>query len=180
MNLFTIIAQSEKACTVMNLLILFQNHARYYDFVEFPGVLSCVDGSHIRIKAPSVDEPAYVNRKGYHSINAMFVCNPNKSVSYVSARWPGSSHENTILISSSLWDKFLSEEMNGKGVLLGDSGYAQSDHVMTPLLAPEGLYHDRYHRKHKCTRVCVEQSIWVLISRCRCLHTSTEWLLGRT
>ena len=43
MNIFTVIAQSKKACTVINLFILFQNHAGYYDFAEFPGELGCVD-----------------------------------------------------------------------------------------------------------------------------------------
>ena len=34
----------------------------------------CIDGTHIRIQAPSEDEKSYVNRKKYHSINVMAVC----------------------------------------------------------------------------------------------------------
>ncbi|CAG2228515.1 PRMT6 [Mytilus edulis] len=40
----------------------------------FPGVIGCIDGTHVKIQAPSEDEPAYVNRKGWHSINVQGVC----------------------------------------------------------------------------------------------------------
>ena len=40
----------------------------------FPKVLGCIDGSHIPIIAPSINEPLYVNRKGYHSINVQAIC----------------------------------------------------------------------------------------------------------
>lgn len=41
----------------------------------FPCAIGCIDGTHVRIKAPSQNEPDYVNRKGYHSINVQAVCN---------------------------------------------------------------------------------------------------------
>lgn len=34
-------------------------------------MLGCVDGTFIRIQTPSENEPDYVNRKGYHSLNVM-------------------------------------------------------------------------------------------------------------
>lgn len=40
----------------------------------FPGVIGCVDGTHIRIQAPHNNENGYVNRKGYHSINVQGIC----------------------------------------------------------------------------------------------------------
>lgn len=33
------------------------------------GVVGAIDGTHIRISRPHVNEEVYVNRKGYHSIN---------------------------------------------------------------------------------------------------------------
>ncbi len=39
----------------------------------FPGVVGVIDGTHVRIIAPSEDEDAYVNRKRYHSINVQVV-----------------------------------------------------------------------------------------------------------
>lgn len=38
------------------------------------GVVGAIDGTHIRISRPYVDEEVYVNRKGYHSTNVQ-VCN---------------------------------------------------------------------------------------------------------
>ena len=40
----------------------------------FPGVIGCVDGTHIRLQCPSQNEADYVNRKGYHSINVQAIC----------------------------------------------------------------------------------------------------------
>ena len=42
---------------------------------DFPGAISCIDGTHVRIKAPSQNEPDFVNRKGFHSVNVQAICN---------------------------------------------------------------------------------------------------------
>ena len=47
----------------------------FYKLGGFPNVVGCIDGTHIRIQAPAEDEKSYVNRKNYHSINVMAVCN---------------------------------------------------------------------------------------------------------
>jgi hypothetical protein len=41
---------------------------------NIPGVIGCVDGTHVRITAPNVDEPSFVNRKGFHSLNVQATC----------------------------------------------------------------------------------------------------------
>lgn len=39
-----------------------------------PGVIGCVDGTHVKIMAPSEDvRHLYYNRKGYYSLNVMLV-----------------------------------------------------------------------------------------------------------
>jgi len=40
----------------------------------FPCAIGCIDGTHVRITAPRENEPDYVNRKGYHSINIQAIC----------------------------------------------------------------------------------------------------------
>lgn len=35
---------------------------------KFPKVIGAVDGTHIKITAPKLHPEAYINRKGYHSI----------------------------------------------------------------------------------------------------------------
>lgn len=46
----------------------------FFERANFPNVLGCIDGTHVPIKGPGEDENAFVNRKGYHSINVQAVC----------------------------------------------------------------------------------------------------------
>lgn len=45
----------------------------FYDRTGFPGVIGCVDGTHIKIVAPSNDQHLYFNQNEYFSLNAMIV-----------------------------------------------------------------------------------------------------------
>ena len=38
----------------------------FYEVAGFPGVIGCIDGTHIPIIAPSEDEYMYINRKQFH------------------------------------------------------------------------------------------------------------------
>lgn len=53
------------------------NETKKHFFRKFkiPGVVGCIDGTHIPILRPTQDEHMYFNRKGFHSINAMIVSN---------------------------------------------------------------------------------------------------------
>ena len=42
--------------------------AEEFDGIGFPGVIGCIDGTHIKIDTPSEDPESYLNRKKYHSI----------------------------------------------------------------------------------------------------------------
>ena len=48
--------------------------AGMHDIAGFPCVIGCIDGTHIRLQAPSQNEPNYVNRKNFHSINVQVIC----------------------------------------------------------------------------------------------------------
>ncbi|CAG2192390.1 HARBI1 [Mytilus edulis] len=52
------------------------NKRAFYEKAGFPNVIGCIDGTHVHIQAPTEDEPAYVNRKGFHSINVQVICDP--------------------------------------------------------------------------------------------------------
>ncbi len=46
----------------------------FYKVADLPGIFGAIDGTHVKIQAPSGDqEPHYINRKGYHS-NLQTVC----------------------------------------------------------------------------------------------------------
>ena len=49
----------------------------FYDKGGFPGVIGCVNGTHMRIQAPSTNENDFVNQKGFNSINVQAVCKRN-------------------------------------------------------------------------------------------------------
>ena len=48
-----------------------------YKIAQFPGIVGCVDGSHIPIITPKENEFVYVNRKNFHSANVQAVCDAN-------------------------------------------------------------------------------------------------------
>ena len=45
----------------------------FFEKGGFPGVIGCIDGTHIRIQGPRVLESDFVNGKGFHSINVQVI-----------------------------------------------------------------------------------------------------------
>jgi hypothetical protein len=45
----------------------------FYDKFNFPGVVGCVDGTHVYLLKPTESEHSYLNRKSRHSLNVMIV-----------------------------------------------------------------------------------------------------------
>lgn len=43
----------------------------FYTKAAMPRVIGCIDGSHIPIRRPTGDDLPFLNRKRYHSLNAM-------------------------------------------------------------------------------------------------------------
>lgn len=41
---------------------------KFKETSRFPNVIGAIDGTHIRIEAPTQNAADYINRKGYHSI----------------------------------------------------------------------------------------------------------------
>lgn len=67
---------------------------RFFQKYRFPGVLGVVDGTHVAITAVSkLVENAYINRRGYHSVNTQIVCDADFSITNINARFPGSTHD---------------------------------------------------------------------------------------
>ncbi|CAG2249443.1 HARBI1 [Mytilus edulis] len=96
----------------------------FHEQANFPHVVGCIDCTHVRIQRPTEDEPAFVNRKNFSSINVQAVCNHEGKFTQITADWPGSVHDSHIFKNSSIC-KHLEENHKGlvDGVLLGDSGY---------------------------------------------------------
>ncbi|XP_052067175.1 putative nuclease HARBI1 [Mytilus californianus] len=103
----------------------------------FPNVTACIDGTHIRITGPSIDEPVFVNRKGIHSINVQAICDHEGRFTNISARWPGSAHDSHVFRTSAIGQHLENGYQGvGQGVLLGDSGYPCRQFLLTPYRQP--------------------------------------------
>lgn len=141
----------------------------FYEKCRFPNIVGAVDGTLIPIIAPVVDEDIYVCRKGYHAINCQGIVSSKMRFTNVVARWPGSTHDAAIFENCNLKD-YLEREENM--LLLGDSGYALSRYLLTPIRYPTTQEEERYNRRHKHGREVVERTFGILKSRFRCLHRS--------
>lgn len=97
--------------------VLFQNTVRWPDDVSgiaekffmmggFPCVCGCVDGTIIKIDAPTLHEEGYVDRNGNHSLNVMMICGPDYTFYSVNASWPGSVHDSRVLRNSAVSQRF--------------------------------------------------------------------------
>ncbi|KAJ8980475.1 hypothetical protein NQ317_013228 [Molorchus minor] len=151
---------------------------RFYEEHNFPGVIGCVDCTHIAIFPPKRNDPEYpehiyVNRKGYHSINTQLICDTNLKIMSVNALYPGSTNDAFIWSNSNVYN-FL-RTLHGLGhtdyYLLGDSGYPLRTWLLTPLEQEPVINTPeyQYNQTHKSTRCLIERCNGVLKMRFRCL-----------
>lgn len=110
------------------------------------------------------DAELYRNRKGYFSYNVQTTCDYNLKITNIVARWPGSTHDQTIFNNSRLKTKLESGIYNDC-FLLGDNGYRNSNYLLTPLLQPHTAAEEKYNSCHIITRNTVERQYGILKRR---------------
>uniref|UniRef100_A0A2H1W5I3 SFRICE_023918 n=1 Tax=Spodoptera frugiperda TaxID=7108 RepID=A0A2H1W5I3_SPOFR len=139
---------------------------------NLPGVIGCIDCTHIAIVKPHHDEHQFFNRKGYHSLNVQMICDNNLKILNVIAKFGGATYDSFIWASSQV-ERYM-RELHQRGEqtwLLGDSGYPQRSWLMTPVLnAALGSRAEVYTRRHVQARNCIERCFGVLKARWRCVH----------
>ena len=95
-----------------------------------PGVVGCIDCSHIPIISPGgEDAELYRNWKGYFFLNVQAVCDTKLMFTNIVCRWPGSTHDSRIFDNSALCSQFRNGLIDG--ILLGDGGYPCRHYLMT-------------------------------------------------
>ncbi|KAJ8911576.1 hypothetical protein NQ315_008919 [Exocentrus adspersus] len=125
---------------------------------RFPGIIGCIDGTHVAIVTPYEHENIYVNRKRYHSLNVQIVNSTHDS--FV---WQNSAVEAFL--------RNLPAEHQGNFYLLGYSGYPLRPWLMTPILpepqpdTPELAYNRAMRRIRTTVEICHGR----LKNRFRCL-----------
>ena len=103
----------------------------YTLILGLPQCVGAIDGTQIPIYKPWQNPEQYVNHHKFCSIAAMLVVNHRGAITYLSARWPGSTHNSRVLQESFLQD-VLDRNLLGEYYLIGDQGY----HLQTNLLTP--------------------------------------------
>lgn len=109
---------------------------QFYGLARFPKVIGAIDCTHIKLQSPSIEYgEQYRNRKGYFSLNVQALVNANMEFLDVVARWPSSAHDSNIFANSRLNTRMELHEFSDC-IILGDSGYALSHYLLTPLAHP--------------------------------------------
>ncbi|XP_071052448.1 putative nuclease HARBI1 isoform X2 [Onthophagus taurus] len=133
----------------------------FYNIARFPLVIGTIDCTHVRIQSPGGDQAEnFRNRKGYFSFNVQTVSDANLKILDIVARWPGSTHDQTIFNNSSIRNRFEQGHF-GNGILLGDSGYRNTNYLLTPLVAPRTEAERLYNEAQIRTRNVVERQYGV-------------------
>ena len=143
---------------------------QFHELAQFPGVIGCIDGTHIPIISPGGDNPEiYRCRKGFYSLNIQGVCDANMKFTNSIASWPGSVHDSRMFAESLVSEKLNS--LDYKGYLLGDNGYPCRTYILTPFLSPGTEKERRYNCAHIKTRNTIERAFGVLKRRFAILST---------
>ncbi|CAG2242663.1 HARBI1 [Mytilus edulis] len=151
--------------------VIEENKVKFYAVANFPNILGLIDGTHVRIIAPSNSqhEEQFVNRKVYHSINVQVIVNVDSQFINVVVKWHGSSHDSRVLKESRVF--MQCEQSNHDAYLLGDSGYPCKKFLLTPYLHPQTRQEISFNRSHEVTRCAVERTIGQWKRRFHCLHS---------
>ncbi|XP_067124266.1 putative nuclease HARBI1, partial [Centruroides vittatus] len=116
--------------------------------IPLPGVIGCIDGTHIFIKTPKKDSQSYFNRKGRHSILLQIICDAEMQIIDAFVGWSGSSNDSRVWKQSPIYTLLMQEPTKYLGnnyYLLGDSAYPLDTFLLT-----------------SSVRVVVEQTIGLL------------------
>jgi len=161
--------------------------AQSFEDGGMPGTIGAIDGTFIKIKAPSVDPESYNCRKKFYALQLQIVCDNNMVLTDVLAGWPGSVHDSRVLRNSSLFAT-SGNKFPGDYHIIGDGGYPLLRWLMTPFrnnghLLPNQLL---FNNTLSSVRQIVERTISLLKGRWRklsylnhlCIKLMTKIVMG--
>ncbi|XP_031344728.1 putative nuclease HARBI1 [Photinus pyralis] len=147
------------------------NKERFHAVFNMPEIIGVVDGTHIAIVKPRVDEHMFVNRKGYHSLNCQIICDADMKIINIVSQWPGSTHDAFIWRSSRIGRALRANYENGQrhDRIMGDSGYPCLPWLLVPFARTNTQRQEVFNNTFKQSRSVVERCIGLLKGRHRCL-----------
>lgn len=150
--------------------------AEFFDVAQMPNIVGAIDCTHIKIKNPGGEyAQTFVNRKNFFSLNVQVVCDARARILNIVARHRGSVHDSRI------WDEcqLKTEFQNGniQGILVGDSGYACTNYLLTPVLNPARPAQERYNEAHIRTRNCIERLFGQWKNKFQCMYNGLKMSL---
>ena len=104
----------------------------FQNMADFPGVVGCIDGTHIPIITPMEDGHRYINRKGFPSIILLAVCDDKMRFTWVNFGWPGSVHDSRVYRNE--LQPILENEDDGEAML--EEGHILGDATFSPFKVP--------------------------------------------
>lgn len=129
---------------------------------SFPGVIGCVDGTHIQIPGPIADD-SYYTRKGIHAVQLQAVCNYKMEFIDIFCGWPGSAHDARVWSNSPLGMALEKGDLilPKNTYILGDSAYPLTSYLMVPFRDNGHLTNrqKRFNQKLSSTRVVIENAL---------------------
>jgi hypothetical protein len=151
----------------------------------FTDCIGALDGTHIDVHLPLVDQPRYRNRKGHLSQNVLAACNFEMEFTYILAGWEGSAHDGTVYRDAHYNQGFITPPMK---YWLGDAGYPNTDTILVPYRGTR--YHLKEHRlsgkkpenskelfnlRHASLRNVIERIFGVIKRKYQILNTPSEY-----
>ncbi|XP_066590835.1 putative nuclease HARBI1 [Prorops nasuta] len=135
----------------------------------FPGVLGAIDGTHVKIVKPEEHPEAYINRKGYYSIQLQVVCDHELKFINCYAGQVGSVHDMRVFKLSNFSNLLNEEIFSNNSHLLGDAAYTINKYILTPFKDYGNLNSSQvaYNNRHSSARMMIERAIGLLKIRFR-------------
>ena len=124
----------------------------------FPGVVGCVDGSHIPIPVSRGHGYRHINRKGFASVNLLAVCDSDLKFTLVNVGWPGSVHDARVYRNTQQPILEMEEDLLAGSHLLGDAAFPVATYLQPPFRDNGHLTEQQtpFSKKLSSTRMSIE------------------------
>lgn len=133
----------------------------FHEATGFPGVVGCIDGTHVYITAPVLGAASYKNRNRSYSINVQAVVDNTLLVRDLVVGEVGSMHDARVFRRSILHhDLVEGTRLTADEHLVGDGAYTLTDFMMIPFPNNGHLNAEQrnFNRRLSQSRVRVENA----------------------